>query len=532
MRADREQRNSPVLGAARLTPRPFCASSSKSHKLPGTAPCKRGTSADLAAPGESVVRGSSKARPAYALQIPQAATYSTCLAFLLVLPLAASTVRIIQTNSAGDDLSIIDPAINKVVGTIRGVEANHGVAAAADGSHYYVSDEERSTLDVVDTKTLEVIRRIPLTGHPNNISISKDGRRVYVGIAVAPGAVDVVDTASLERVKSIPVKGPVHNTYVTPDGKYVVSGSIPSKTITVIDQSTEEPAWSLQMDLGIRPMAFLANPDGSTKWIFVQLSGFNGFAVVDFAAREEIKRIKLPELPPGKAPFREGGNESHGMAVTSNGKTLVVNSRLNTAIYFYSLPDLNVMGSTGVGRAPDWLTLTPDDRTAYVANAASNSVSVVDIPSMKELTRIPVGEVPKRNITAILPDSWTPSDAAAFAKASTRLDYDTYKKVVEPIFFTKRAGHARCVACHGAANNAFRLQPLSEGSAWTDKQSRMNFECVKRLVNSSNPEKSRLLLHPLAHEAGGDEFHSGGRQFLSKSDPDWKAIASWTGVKE
>jgi len=325
------------------------------------------------------------------------------LTLLLALPLAASTVRIIQTNSAGDDVSIIDPATNKVVGTIHGIEVNHGAAAAPDGTRYYVSDEGAGTLDVVDRKTLQVTRKIPLSGHPNNIGISKDGRRVYVSIAVAPGAVDVVDTASLEKVKSIPVKGAVHNTYVTPDGKYVVAGSIAGKTITVIDQKTEEPVWVLQMDLGIRPMAFFTNPDGSTKWIFAQLSALNGFAVVDFDTHKEINRIKLPDLPPGKAPYRWGGNESHGMAITSDEKTLVVNSRLNSSIYFYSLPDLKLIGSTEVGRSPDWVTLTPDGKTAYVANAASNSVSVVDVKSMKEIARIPVGEVPKRNITAVLP---------------------------------------------------------------------------------------------------------------------------------
>jgi YVTN family beta-propeller protein len=325
------------------------------------------------------------------------------LALLLALPLAAGTVRIIQTNSAGDDVSIIDPATNKVIGTINGIEVSHGAAAAPDGSHYYISNEAESTLDVVDPKTLKVTRNIPLSGHPNNIAVSKDGKRVYVSIAVAPGAVDVIDTASLEKVKSIPVKGAVHNTYVTPDGKYAVAGSIPSKTITVIDTQTETPAWSLTMDLGIRPMAFYTNPDGSTKWIFVQLTGFNGFAVVDFATRKEINRIKLPELPPGKAPFLVGGNESHGMAITSDGKTLIVNSRLNTAIYSYSLPDLKLLGSSDVGLSPDWVTLTPDGKKAYVANAGSNSVSVVDIKSMKELTRIPVGQVPKRNITAVMP---------------------------------------------------------------------------------------------------------------------------------
>src|SRR6185369_5776567 len=104
----------------------------------------------------------------------------------LALPLAASSVRIIQTNSAGDDVSIIDPATNKVVGTIHGIEVNHGATAAPDGSRYYISNEGESTLDVVDQKTLKVTKSIPLSGHPNNISIGKDGKRVYVSIARAP----------------------------------------------------------------------------------------------------------------------------------------------------------------------------------------------------------------------------------------------------------------------------------------------------------------------------------------------------------
>src|SRR6185312_166801 len=103
---------------------------------------------------------------------------------VLTVPLlsAATQVRIIQTNSAGDRVSIIDPATNKVVGEIRDIEANHGAVVAPDGSRIYISDEAMSTLDVADSTTLQVIKRIPLSAHPNNISISRDGRRVYVGI--------------------------------------------------------------------------------------------------------------------------------------------------------------------------------------------------------------------------------------------------------------------------------------------------------------------------------------------------------------
>jgi YVTN family beta-propeller protein len=325
------------------------------------------------------------------------------LIVLLSLPLGAASVRIIQTNSAGDDVSLIDPSTNKVVGIIKGIEVNHGAAAAPDGSRLYISNEANSTLDVVDTKTLKVTRSIPLTAHPNNIAISKDGKRVYVSIARAPGAVDVIDTASQERVKTIPVKGAVHNTYVTPDGKWVVSGSVAAHVITVINQATETVDWSLTMDAGVRPMTFTTNPDGSTKWILVQLSDFNGFAIVDFATRKEVNRVALPELPAGKSKYMFGGSESHGMAVTSDQKTLVVDSRLNSSVYIYSLPDLKLLGAVEVGKSPDWVTLTPDGKFAYVACAASDSVSVVDIAARREVAKIPVGQVPKRNITAILP---------------------------------------------------------------------------------------------------------------------------------
>lgn len=331
--------------------------------------------------------------------------FLTVLAMVLMaVPLGAASVRIIQTNSAGDNVHIIDPATNKVVGVIEGIEVGHGATAMPDGSRIYVSNEADRTLDVVDGKTLKVTKKIPLTGRPNNIAITKDGRRVYVSITGAEGGVDIVDTASGTKAKFLPIKGGIHNTYVTPDGKYAVSGSIPGETMTVIDVKTEQPAWTYQFDLGVRPMAFSASPDGSTKWAFVQLSELNGFAVVDFATRKEIHRIKHPDLAPGKQPVRVGGNVSHGIAVTPDAKTLIVNSRLNSAVYKYTLPDLKLVAQTDInGIDPNWVTLTPDGKMAYVAIAGSNWVAAIDIATMKQMAKIPVGYVPKRNATIVLP---------------------------------------------------------------------------------------------------------------------------------
>ena len=117
---------------------------------------------------------------------------------------------------------------------------------------------------------------------------------------------------------------------------------------------------------------------------------------------------------------------------------------------------------------------------------------------------------------------------AASLAAAQSLDYASYKAKVEPIFLKKREGHARCVVCHAGAGNAFRLQPLSPGAtSWTEEQSKQNFDAVSKLVNAANLMSSPILKHPLAGTAGGDDFHSGGRQFTSQNDPDWKAIADW-----
>ena len=120
------------------------------------------------------------------------------------------------------------------------------------------------------------------------------------------------------------------------------------------------------------------------------------------------------------------------------------------------------------------------------------------------------------------------SSAITAAQTAPKLDYEFFKSRVEPVFLTKRADHARCYVCHAESNNAFHLERLlPEAHAWTDEQSRRNFETVSNLVNPGDPDTSRLLLHPLAPEGGGDVFHSGGRQFASKRDPAWRTLAAW-----
>ena len=223
------------------------------------------------------------------------------------------------------------------------------------------------------------------------------------------GALDFIDTASLTRAKTVPVNGRQHNVYVTPDGKYSVSGSTRTAVMSVVDLQTEQPAWELKLDAGVRPMTFEANSDGSTRRVYAQLSNLNGFAVVDFAARKYLETVKLPDEPTGFGVQENRlGSPSHGIGVAPDGKTLWVTSLSSNAVFVYALPDLKLQGyvalpelklngfSRPLGALPNWVTFTPDSKLVYVSNSGIRSVSAINMSAMKVVANIPVGEVPKR----------------------------------------------------------------------------------------------------------------------------------------
>lgn len=107
------------------------------------------------------------------------------------------------------------------------------------------------------------------------------------------------------------------------------------------------------------------------------------------------------------------------------------------------------------------------------------------------------------------------------------LDFDIFRTRIQPLFLSKRAGLARCYSCHSQGTN-FRLRPLPEGgTTWSEGDSRLNFASIQRLVVPGDPDSSRLLMMPLASEAGGDPFHPGGKHWASKNDPEWQLLSSW-----
>src|SRR5258708_5306029 len=271
-------------------------------------------------------------KPAFGAGLTALAGILLCTVSFSPLAAQGAKLRIVQTNSAGDNIHIINPVTNKVVGEIKGIEAPHGVTVAPDGSRIYVSEQADKTLTVIDGKTLQIAKRIPLSGNPNLVDITPDGRWIYVAIALTwddysefpqikanpSGGVDVIDATSLEKVKTIALKGGIHDLNVTPDGKYVIAGASrgarpAANLMNVMVGRTTGVAWSFLISPPPPRMAISQNREGPTKGFFPKKGILNGFGVLDFEPRAKINEIKLPDIPADQQNRHGGPSVSHGI---------------------------------------------------------------------------------------------------------------------------------------------------------------------------------------------------------------------------
>ena len=336
------------------------------------------------------------------------------------IPLTASTALIYVANRGGTTIDVIDAATNKVVHTIGNIESPEVVRFSPDGRQLYIVSRAENFLIVMDRKSGKIIKKVPLSGWANEAQTTKDGKLILICIrntgikAEDVGALDIIDSTTLEKIKSIPVRRGLHDLAVTADGKYVAAGAPGGRFLVVFDLQKMEAAWEVQYDSSVNPIAIENNPDGSGRRIFVNLGPTNSFSVVDFAKRAEVARIKAPDEPTGFGGGRGCESNAHGIGISPDQKTLWVNSRPSNSVFAYSLPDIKLLGHVSLPEQivpgkpsrsgnPAWITFTPDSRTVYVSSCGVKTVTAIDVQKMKEVARIPVGEMPDRISTLALP---------------------------------------------------------------------------------------------------------------------------------
>jgi YVTN family beta-propeller protein len=303
-------------------------------------------------------------------------------------------------NSIGDDVSVIDPAIGKVVATIKVGKQVHGVCAPADGKTAYVTVESTHQLQIVDTRTNTVTGAIALPGQPNECAVTSDGHYVAVPLLAPANAVVIYDLTTKTLVKTLPIRKP-HNCFLPEGGSNTAIWCEERDLFRInrIDLKTMD--YTDFVNVGGDPRPFIVMP--GEKLLYTALSGLHGVATVDLIKKSETQ-LALPAMPLINCKVEPANTPTHGIALTTDRKKLWITSVAGGGIYIQDLASGKLSPLMPTGACPNWISMSSDGKYAGVSNADSDDASILDAHTGKELYRIKVGLAPKRVLMIDVPN--------------------------------------------------------------------------------------------------------------------------------
>lgn len=325
---------------------------------------------------------------------------------------AQTTPMVYVTNSAGNDVNVINLNTMKTVENIVVGSKPHGVCAPANGRTLFVTIMSTSTLKIVDTASNKIVGTIPLLSHPsgaqpNQCASTPDGHyvavpmRFYGNEQSKRGDIDIIDMPQRKIVKVLSVPFP-HNCFGVDSNQYLYCESRATGKIYRLNLKTL--SFDKQFQTGPDPRPFAISPDAKT--LYTALGGFHGFAVINMQSKDDIQRVALsgPPEPPICQKY-EPNTPTHGVALSPDGKELWVSSMDDASVYVYDIAAKKWSQPIHTGACPNWISITPDGKDVTVSNCGANTVSVIDAQTRKLVADIKVGDVPKRLLAINVPGS-------------------------------------------------------------------------------------------------------------------------------
>jgi YVTN family beta-propeller protein len=297
---------------------------------------------------------------------------------------------LLVTNSEGDDINVIDLERLAPAGDWKVGDRPHGIAIPASGQVVYTTIETENALKRLDPSSGKVLSTLSVSGRPNQCAVTPNGRFVAVPIRYGDSC-QLVDADKMKILKTLPVPSP-HNCLNAGNDEHMFVTSLAGNVVNMIDLRTLEYIAKIPVGGQPRPIAV----DRDEKTLYVALSGFHGFVIVDIPSRKVVHKVEFPALPPNTDLRPLLNTATHGLTLTADGKELWAASVPTGSVYVYDVPSGKVSPAIAVGQFPNWIAFSPDGRYGCVTNTGSNDCSILDRQYKKEVARIKVGKAPKR----------------------------------------------------------------------------------------------------------------------------------------
>ena len=330
-----------------------------------------------------------------------------------------SVVMIVNRDS--NDIAFMDIKTRKVVGkTFLGNNVNpHMVMMSPDGRYVVTGGTRANKAYIIDARTLELVKVVPVDIAPEHLSFSPDGRWYYQGNPQGD-SISVIDMVSLTKIKTVPgFKEPLNVTFL-PDGSKAYVGNYGAHWVGVIDVRRHELLKKIQ----IAEMPGVAKLDpakylGDIKGINIAAATNDGrylyaadgdLGVVGKIDPREDRIVKVIRV--GQNPWRIYMSHDGKYAITPNngdqtisiidlqtdkvaatleagadmtgvnfaaGKAFVISST-SGFVYVYNMSTLRPAGRMKIGTNIQLETATTDaaDQTLYLADSTENAVVIID----------------------------------------------------------------------------------------------------------------------------------------------------------
>jgi PQQ-dependent catabolism-associated beta-propeller protein len=305
-------------------------------------------------------------------------------ALALAQPAVGYTVYV--SNERGNSITVIDHDSGEVIETIEVGQRPRGMSVSPDGRHLYILVGDNDRIDVLDTETRQIVHTLPAGPDPELSAMHPSGNPLYVSNE-DDNLVSVIDVEERRILAEIPVGIEPEGMGVSPDGKVVVNTSETTNMAHFIDTETFQIFANVLVDQ--RPRIAEYTADGSLLYVSSEIGGT--VSVIDPSVPEIVHKIEfeIPGVPqeaiqPVGVRVTEDGSKIYVALGPSNRVALVLHDGETWEVDQYFL----------VGQRVWQLYFTPDEKFIYTTNGISNDVSVIDVENDEVVRTIQVGELP------------------------------------------------------------------------------------------------------------------------------------------
>lgn len=288
----------------------------------------------------------------------------------------------------------LDPAGEGV--DLGSLPINLVLAPEGDTAVVVLSGWREQGIQIVDLKTRQVTQTLLQDGAFYGAAFSPDGTRLHasggntdalVVYAWKGGAATLQNKFVLEKAKAADGTGTSYpaGVAVAPNGKFVYVAENVSDRLAVVNAATGEIAQRFSTDHYPYGVAFTS--DGQ---VFV--SAWGGSTVSQFRVLADGTLAYIGRIEVGRHPSAlAAGGASLFVALAGSDRVAIVDTKLRkVARYLYD----SAPGAPAEGSTPNALALTANGKRLLVAEADNNAIAVFDIPSSKLLGRIPTDWYP------------------------------------------------------------------------------------------------------------------------------------------